>query len=204
MFTAMPAQPVPAPPRTATHDAAVLRAARRILLIGSGGAGKSTLARRLAPLLGLPLIHLDREFWQPGWVETPRLQWEARVSELISGEHWLMDGNFISTLALRLARADAALVLDFPRALCIGRALGRILRGYGRSRPDMTSGCPEYLDWDFLRWLWEFPRATRPRMIELLAAAKRDGVHIVPLSKQAEATALLSALGGGYAYSDAL
>ena len=65
----------------------------RILIIGSGGAGKSTLAVELGRLLGLPVVHLDAEFWRPGWVQTPDEEWHCRMSELVQFDRWLMDGN---------------------------------------------------------------------------------------------------------------
>lgn len=84
----------------------------RVLVIGISGAGKSTFSRALANATGLPLIHLDKEFWQPGWVQTPRLNWRAKVTELAAGERWIMDGNYDSSLDLRLPRADTALWFD--------------------------------------------------------------------------------------------
>jgi adenylate kinase family enzyme len=82
---------------------------RRVLVIGISGAGKSTFSQALATKTGLPLIHLDKEFWRPGWVQTPRQEWRARVSELAARERWIMDGNYDSSLDLRLPRADTVL-----------------------------------------------------------------------------------------------
>ncbi len=67
---------------------------RRILLVGPGGAGKSTLARRLSERLGLSLVHLDALYWRPGWVEPPKDVWRRMVEELLRDEAWVMDGNF--------------------------------------------------------------------------------------------------------------
>jgi len=66
---------------------------RRIALVGPGGAGKSTLARRLGARLGLPVVHLDAEHWHPGWVETPAEEWAEKVRALASGERWIIDGT---------------------------------------------------------------------------------------------------------------
>jgi adenylate kinase family enzyme len=71
---------------------------RRVLIIGCSGAGKSTFAAKLARETKLPLIHLDREFWHAGWVETPRSEWRARVTELVADESWIMEGNYGSCL----------------------------------------------------------------------------------------------------------
>ena len=71
---------------------------KRVLVIGSGGAGKSTFATRLGARLGLPVIHLDRVYWQPGWVETPKDEWLRKVEEMCAADAWVMDGNYSGTL----------------------------------------------------------------------------------------------------------
>jgi adenylate kinase family enzyme len=151
---------------------------RRVLVIGIPGAGKSTFARALAARTGLPLIHLDKEFWQPGWRVTPRTEWWARVSELAAGKRWLMEGNYASSLHLRLPRADTVLWFDYPRVKCLGRVLRRIATTYGQVRPDMAPGCPEQLDWEFLRYVWRFNRLERPKVV---AALEQHGQHVVPV-----------------------
>ena len=88
-----------------------------------------------------------------------------------------MDGNYLRTLPRRLERCDAVLFLDYPRRLCLFRALRRILRWRGRTRPDMAEGCPERLDPAFIRWIWDFHRTQRPRVLELLDGWKGEA-HI--------------------------
>lgn len=105
---------------------------RRVLVIGSGGAGKTTLARRIAARTGLPPIHLDALFWKPGWVPTPEPGWDAVVAELVTRDAWVMDGNYGRTLPQRLAAADTVIFLDYPRLRCIWRALRRSIRHHGR------------------------------------------------------------------------
>lgn len=80
---------------------------RRIMVIGSGGAGKSTFARALAMHTGLPLIHLDRHYWRPGWVPTPDAAWDECVRQLSSADSWIIDGNYSRTLSIRVQRCDA-------------------------------------------------------------------------------------------------
>ena len=142
---------------------------RRVVVLGSGGAGKSTLARQLGEVLGLPVIHLDREHWRPGWVETPRDEWAERVAELVAGDSWVIDGNYGGTIESRLRACDTAIFLDLPRSLCLWRVMRRWRRYRGRTRPDMTPGCDERLDWTFVRWIWNYPRAHRPVVMEQLA-----------------------------------
>jgi adenylate kinase family enzyme len=143
--------------------------AQRILVIGCSGAGKSTLARAIADRYRLPLIYLDRCYWRPGWVAPSEAEWAAEVERLIAEPEWVMDGNYSSTLRRRAEIADAIVFLDLPRWLCLLRVLRRAAFGYGRSRPDVAPGCPERFDWAFLKWVWNYPKRSRPKTLALLS-----------------------------------
>lgn len=149
---------------------------RRILVIGSGGAGKSTVARRLGQVLDLEVNHLDKFYWKPGWVESPADEWLQTVTDLSNRESWIIDGNYGGTLEVRLQKCDTIVFLDMPRLLCLWRIVKRSLQYHGESRPDMTEGCPEKLSFEFVSWVWNYSRDTRPRVVKLIgehAAGKR-------------------------------
>ena len=171
-----------------------LHRAQRVLVVGCAGSGKSTVARTLAPRMGLPLIHLDRLFWHPGWVPTAQPEWEAVVSRLSAEPRWLIDGNYARTLPIRLARADLVVWLDLSTATCLWRAIRRALRGRGRPRSDMAPGCPERLDLAFLRWVAGYRRRNRPAMLAWRRAAPASQ-HWVTLRSPAEVDRFLAALG---------
>ena len=141
---------------------------KRIAIIGSGGAGKSTLARRLGATLGVEVIHLDAVYWREGWNATPSPEWERTVAALVQRESWIMDGNFAGTLDTRCRAADTLIFLDVPRSVCFCRVLYRQLAYWGRTRPDMAPGCPEKLDAGFLQWIWRYPLYSRPRVLRKL------------------------------------
>ncbi len=90
----------------------------RVLVDGMMGSGKSTFARALAQETGLPLIHLDVHYWNPGWTRPSDDEWRERQRALLAGEAWIIDGNYNETLALRLERADTIIFLDTPWWLC--------------------------------------------------------------------------------------
>lgn len=143
---------------------------RRVAIIGSGGAGKSRLAQDLGARLGLPVIHLDALFWKPGWVATPPEVWRETVSRLASGDRWIIDGNYTSSMETRLQAADTIIFLDFPTPVCVWRVFKRWITYGGRRRPDMGAGCEERLDAQFLRWVWRFRRDDRPSILQKLQA----------------------------------
>lgn len=143
-------------------------------IIGPAGSGKSTLARALGERLNLPVIHLDAHFWSAGWVETEKAQWRETVQALVAGERWIIDGNYSSTMDIRLPQAETIIFLDFPRWLCLLRVLRRWTSFYGDTRPDLPPGCPERFDPDFLRWIWNYPQRSRPKTVALLQALQAE------------------------------
>lgn len=162
-----------------------LRTMSRVLVIGCGGAGKSTFAARLARRTGLPLIHLDAHFWKPGWVQSEREEWTRRVGRLLSADRWIMDGNYGSTLDLRLAACDTVFFLDLPRLHCLWRVIQRRIRYRHRTRPDMAPGCPEQVDAEFLLWIWNYSARQRPAILTRLADLRPDQRAIVLRSPKA-------------------
>lgn len=167
---------------------------RRILIVGPGGAGKSTLAGRLAERLGLPLIHLDALYWRPGWVEPPKDAWRQTLATLLQGEAWVMDGNYGGTLDQRLAACDTVLLLDLPPWRCVWRVLRRRLRHRGATRPGMAPECPERLDAAFLYWIATWRLHRRPAMRRQLHEAAARGVDVRVLQSPRAVEAFLASL----------
>lgn len=141
---------------------------KRVLVIGSGGAGKSTFSRRLGEAKGIEVIHLDKLHWKPNWTEPPKDEWRKTVESAAQKEEWIMDGNYGGTMDVRLMACDTVIFLDLPRITCIYRVFKRWLRYRNTSRPDMGEGCGEKLNLEFLQWIWSFPKNTRPTIEERL------------------------------------
>jgi adenylate kinase family enzyme len=167
---------------------------QRIMILGSPGSGKSTLARQLGAILGIEVVHLDRHFWQPGWVEPSRDEWRKVQENLVQRPSWIMDGNYSATQDIRLAVADTLIFLDMPRWLCLWRLSFRRVRYHGQVRPDPGDGCPETWrpDPEFLRIVWSFPGTRRPKIIQCLAE-HRSSKRIVMLQTRTEIQQFLTA-----------
>ncbi|MFC8849343.1 MULTISPECIES: AAA family ATPase [unclassified Micromonospora] len=166
---------------------------RRILVVGSSGAGKSTLARAVARRLDLPLVHLDRHYWRPGWVAPDRAVWRTTVAALAAEPAWVMDGNYGSTLDLRLPRADLLVLVDLPWPLCLARVVRRRWARRSSGRPDLPPGCPERLDLDFLGYVARYPRRSRPRVFAAVAGHAPE-LPVVRLRSRAQVRRWLALL----------
>jgi adenylate kinase family enzyme len=147
---------------------------KRVLVIGSSGAGKSTFSRRLGAATGLEVIHLDALHWKPDWTEPDKDEWRKTVENALKGESWIMDGNFGGTMEMRIRAADTRIFLDLPRVLCVYRILKRVVTYRKGKRPDMADGCDEKFDWQFLKWVWNYPRRSKPKVETLLRAAENE------------------------------
>ena len=157
---------------------------RRVLVIGSGGAGKSTFARRLAALTGLPLVHLDTLYWRPGWQAIPDADWARVQEDVVAGERWIIDGNYGRTLSLRIEASDTIIFLDLPRLVCIWRLLRRRYQYRKEHRPDLPVGCDEQMTWEFLYWVWTYPSRRRPDVLRRLDALREHKRVIILRTRQ--------------------
>lgn len=158
---------------------------KKILIIGSGGAGKSTMARRLNEATGIETIHLDKVFWRPNWIETPKDEWEKTVENLLKKDSWIMDGNFSGTMEMRFAACDTVIFLDMPRTICLWQAYKRFLFYNGNNRPDMAEGCGETFDLKFYKWIWDFPKRSKPK-VEAFIKQFQDTKEIIRLTTKKE------------------
>ncbi|KIL52086.1 DNA topology modulation protein [Jeotgalibacillus soli] len=158
---------------------------QKIIIIGSGGAGKSTLSKQLGEQLQIPVYHLDALFWNPGWTPSLKSYFQEKLLGIMKKEQWIMDGNFGSTMDLRIKEADTVIFLNYSRWLCLARAIKRRITYHGKTRPDMGEGCPEKLDLDFLRWIWHYPDQKAPRIFNKLEGLKNEK-NIIILSSPKE------------------
>lgn len=127
----------------------------KIAIIGYSGSGKSTLAARLGELYGVPVLHLDKVHFLPDW----KVRERSEKLEIVGGfmrdnDSWVIDGNYSKLFyGERMEQADMIVMLLFNRFSCLNRVIRRYRKNKGRTRPDMGEGCPEKLDFEFVRWV---------------------------------------------------
>tara|TARA_R110002124_G_scaffold149220_1_gene314997 strand:+ start:136229 stop:136705 length:477 start_codon:yes stop_codon:yes gene_type:complete len=150
---------------------------KRILVIGSPGAGKTTFSKRLAQETGLPLFHMDHMLWLPGWVEREETSYLAALNDVLSKDAWIIDGNHLRALPERLARAELVYFLDINRWRATYRVIKRRLMREGLQ----AEGCPQRVDLAFIKFVfWTFPRRDKQRIMTLLEQHKDQlDVHII-------------------------
>ncbi|MDO5401395.1 MAG: DNA topology modulation protein [Eubacteriales bacterium] len=164
----------------------------RIIILGCGGAGKSTLARAMGERTGIPVVHLDKIWWRDNWQHISREEFDATVQAEVQKPRWIIDGNYSRTIPKRLEACDTAIYLDFPRRQCLAGIFKRFLTNRGKTRPDMSPNCPEQIDWEFFQWVWNFNRDNRPELLELLK--KAEHVRVIILKNRRQVAAFLNTL----------
>lgn len=167
---------------------------QRILVMGSSGSGKSTFARRLSAITGIPVVSIDALFWKPGWVESDRADFRERLAEVTRQPRWIMDGNYASADGeARRDVSDTVIWFDLPRSTCMIGILTRIAKSYGKVRPEMAPGCPEKIDLEFFRYVWNYRREQRPKL-QLFFEGLRPDQTFVTFTDRAQADRYLSDL----------
>ena len=163
------------------------------MIVGQPGSGKSSLAAALGRVTGLPVIHIDRIHWQPGWVERSMAEKTRLCSEAEAGERWIFEGGHSVTWRSRLARADMLVWLDRPVGLRLWRVCKRAVTQLGQTRPDMADGCPERLRSlpEFVHYIVITAHSQRAKLDRL---AKSAICPVRRLASDADAAALVEEL----------
>ncbi|WP_195938284.1 DNA topology modulation protein [Romboutsia sp. 1001713B170131_170501_G6] len=126
----------------------------KIAIIGYSGSGKSTLARKLSKYYKAPVLFLDTVNFLPNWIERDRDEGRLIVYDFMKNDSWVIDGNYSDFFQKeRLEQADKIIFLNFPRRICIYRALKRYFRYKNTTREDMAKGCIEKIDLEFIWWI---------------------------------------------------
>ena len=147
---------------------------RSIAIDGPSGAGKSTFSRKLAKITGLPLHHLDKIWFDSAGEHVPREVFDARLASILSGDEWIIDGNYQRTLEVRIKACNTVFLLDMPKDVC----LNGIRERSGKKRADMPY-IPKENDIEFLTRVENFGKNELPWIYRLLEAYKDKTIVIL-------------------------
>ena len=158
---------------------------QKVIVIGCPGGGKSTFARRLHKLSGLPLHHLDTIWHKPDRTTVSRQEFDEKLGLLLAQDEWIIDGNYNRTMERRMAACDTVFLMDYPTDVCLAGAAARV----GQVREEMP-WTEETLDPEFAQYIRDFAARQLPRVYELLAQYG-EGRNIVIFHSREEADAWL-------------
>lgn len=162
----------------------------KIAILGFSGSGKSTLAKRLGELTGAPVLHLDTVQFLPDWEVRPLEEKQAMVQDFLDSHlAWVIDGNYRKlSYERRLEEADQIWILLFNRFSRLYRVLRRYRQYRGKSRPDMTQGCPEKVDAEFISWiLWRGCDPETDRRMRDVVRQYPEKSHLLENQRQVDA-----------------
>jgi adenylate kinase family enzyme len=140
----------------------------RIAIVGCGGSGKSHLARVLGDHLGIMPVHLDAAYYDKDWEPLDQETFAALQRNMVAAPRWVIDGNYASTLPIRLEGADTVIFLDLPGWACLWGILQRRLRHGGGQH--QAIGVYDRITWNFIRYILGYRKKMAPRVRALIAA----------------------------------
>lgn len=160
---------------------------KKILVIGCPGSGKSTFARALNEITDIPLFHLDLMYWNADRTTAPKSVFLERLSDALAQSTWIIDGNYLSTMEMRIMECDTVIFLDYHTDIC----LEGIRQRQGKARSDMPWIETEE-DEEFISFVRDFSKNTRPKVQELLG--KYSDKNVVVFTERTQADEFLKEL----------
>ncbi len=155
---------------------------KKIIVIGCPGSGKSTFSKSLHKITKIPLYHLDMMFWNEDKTTVEKSVFLDRLLKVIQNDEWIIDGNYSSTMELRMQACDTVIFLDFPLEVC----LNGIKERKGKPRSDLPWIESEEDDVEFIEFIKNYNSQSRPKVTELLKRYSRKDIYILSNRIQAE------------------
>ena len=155
---------------------------KKIIVIGCPGSGKSTVSRTLHNKTGIPLYHLDMMYWNADKTTVEKSVFLERLYAVLEKDEWIIDGNYGSTMELRMAACDTVIFLDYPLDVC----LDGIKERRGKPRSDMPWIETEE-DAEFIEFIKSYDEQQKPKVMELLEKYSDKNIVILESREQADA-----------------
>lgn len=142
----------------------------KILIIGGSGAGKTTVSLRLAEITGLPVTHIDKAYFRPGWVRRDNKEVKLELEAVANSKRWILDGTDFKTIDTRINHADCIVFLHVPTVVRTYRVFVRLFKRYGKTSVDFPTGCKGRMRFRQVRWaFWGYNYHVRWKLNKLLA-----------------------------------
>ncbi len=161
----------------------------RIAIVGCGGSGKSHLVGVLADCLGITPVRLDALYYDEVWKPLDHETFATLQRDLVATPRWIIDGNYASTLPVRLEAADTVIFLDLPGWACLWGILRRRLRHGGGQHPAI--GVYDRITWGFIRYILSYRRKMAPR-VRALITLHAGHAQVTVLRSRADARRFLA------------
>ena len=155
---------------------------KKVIVIGCPGSGKSTVSRTLHNKTGIPLYHLDMMYWNADKTTVEKSVFLERLSAVLEKDEWIIDGNYGSTMELRMVACDTVIFLDYPLEIC----LDGIRERRGKPRSDMPWIETEE-DAEFIEFIKNYEEQQKPKVLELLKKHSDKNIIIFKSREQADA-----------------
>jgi adenylate kinase family enzyme len=165
-----------------------LMSAKKINIFGCPGAGKSTFARILGRILNLDVYYLDTIYWKPNWVSLPLDQFKEEIKKISLKEQWIIEGNYSKTLNERLTYSSFNIYLNINKWTCLFSAIKRYFKYKHKSRVDITRGCDETLDKEFITFIWHYKKNYQRENLQIL---EQIGIPYLVISSRHQLKVLL-------------
>lgn len=150
----------------------------KILIVGNGGSGKTTLSLKLSSLLNIPTLHLDKIYWTDGWNKNNIIDFENHVRDFMHLDKWIIEGTPMHDIESRIRAADEIIFLDFNRLTCILRLIKRSLRNYFKKDNDFD-GPAKYFSFKAIKWVWGFNASKRNIILDLMSKNMRGDLFVI-------------------------
>ena len=146
---------------------------KKVIVIGCPGSGKSTFARSLHKQTGIPLYYLDMIYWNADKTTVSKEVFLDRLNNVLSGDEWIIDGNYSGSMELRMSECDTVFFLDYDLDVCLSGIKERM----GTHRPDMP-WVETQEDSEFMEFIRNYNTENRPKVIELLKKYSQKNIII--------------------------